>query len=351
MRLVSNTYSSFRGLLDAVHEFSNINLVLGNNGDGKTSLLEAIYVSLLGTPLNSFTKAGRELSRNNKGFFSSESKAVDHRGNTTIYKFCTTSSGSKHLTDDTKTTIREAYLRTPVCLIGSNIEKIASESPDYRRKLIDRSAFHVEPEHAESYRKLQKAIKQRNRSLKNGDTINVVKTWDKTISKEGEKITENRKSFIKELQAELCLIEKEISKREINIEFRCGWGEGKLSDYLEKNIKRDIAAKRTLGGPHRADMLVTLDGMSAKEFSSKGEEKQMSLTVLFGISKLIEKKTGALPILLIDELESGLDEGALVRISEYIKKLKNQSLITALNHHKIKEMLSAKTIQPKQYNC
>ena len=351
MRLVSNTHSSFRGLQDDEHEFSNINLVLGNNGEGKTSLLESIYVSMLGTPLNSFTRAGKELSRNNEGLFSSESTAIDDRGNTTIYKFSSTNSGRKHLTDDTRTTIRDAYLSTPVCLIDSNIEKIASESPDYRRKLIDRSAFHVEPEHAESYRKLQKAIKQRNRAIKNGDTINVVKTWDKTISKEGEKITENRKRFIDELQVELSLIQKEISKREIKIEFRCGWGEGKLSDYLEKNIKRDVAAKRTMGGPHRADMLVTLDGKPAKEFSSKGEEKQMSLTVSFGVSKLIEKKTGALPLLLIDELESGLDEDALIRISEYIKKLKNQRLITALNHHKIKEMLTAKTILPKQYNC
>ena len=351
MRLLSNTHSSFRGLQDDEHEFSDTNLVLGNNGDGKTSLLEAIYVSMLGTPLNSITKPGKELSRNNKGFFSSESKIIDQRGNKAIYKFSSTSSGRKHITDGIKTTIRDAYLSTPVCLIDSKIEKIASESPDYRRKLIDRSAFHVEPEHAESYRKLQKAIKQRNRAIKNGDTINVVKTWDKTISKEGEKITENRKSFIEELQVELSLIQKEISKREIKIEFRCGWGEGKLSDYLEKNIKRDVAAKRTMGGPHRADMLVTLDGKPAKEFSSKGEEKQMSLTVSFGVSKLIEKKTGALPLLLIDELESGLDEDALVRISEYIKNLKNQSLITALNHHKIKEMLTAKTILPKQYNC
>ena len=59
MRLVSNTHSSFRALQDDEHEFSNINLVLGNNGEGKTSLLESIYVSMLGTPLNSFTRAGR----------------------------------------------------------------------------------------------------------------------------------------------------------------------------------------------------------------------------------------------------------------------------------------------------
>ena len=143
MRLVSNTHSSFRGLQDDEHEFSNINLVLGNNGEGKTSLLESIYVSMLGTPLNSFTRAGKELSRNNEGLFSSESTAIDDRGNTTIYKFSSTNSGRKHLTDDIRTTIRDAYLSTPVCLIDSNIEKIASESPDYRRKLIDLSLIHI----------------------------------------------------------------------------------------------------------------------------------------------------------------------------------------------------------------
>ena len=77
----------------------------------------------------------------------------------------------------------------------------------------------------------------------------------------------------------------------------------------------------------------------------------MSLSISFGISRLIEKKTGARPILLIDELESGLDEAALERISEYIKNLKNQTLITTLEHHKIKEILGGETIHPKQHNC
>ena len=351
MRLVSNTHSSFRGLLDDQHSFSDLNIVLGNNGDGKTSLLESVYVSVLGTPLNSFKRAGSELSRNGEVFFSSTSKIIDHSGNSINHAFVSSKSGKKHSIDDTKTTIKEAYLNTPLCLTDSNIEKIASESPDYRRKLVDRSVFHVEPGHAESYKKLQKAIKQRNQAIKNGDSIEEVKTWDKTISKEGEKITENRKSFISDLNLELSAIQKKISTKTVNVEFKKGWGGERLYDYLQENIKRDIAAKRTMGGPHRADLFVTLDGKPAREYSSKGEEKQMSLTVSFGISKVIEKKTGALPILLIDELESGLDEYALIRITDYLKSLNNQILITALHHHNIKDILKAKTIQPKQYNC
>ncbi len=352
MRLASTKHSGFRGLFDEEHTFSDdINLILGHNGEGKTSLIEAIYVSILGTPLNSFSRAGRELSRNTEAFFSAESLIIGSRGNLIKHSFSSSKSGKIHSVDDQQITIREAYLNTPVSLIDSNIEKIASESPDYRRKLIDRSVFHVEPSHAECYKKLQKAIKQRNQAIKNGDREEIVNTWDKTISTEGEKVTENRKNFIEDLKGELAEIQTKISTKEISLEFKKGWGEGDLSAYLEKNIKRDIAAKRTMGGPHRADMFITMNGKPAREYSSKGEEKQMSLTISLGISKLVEKKTGALPLLLIDELESGLDEQALIRITKYIKNLNNQRLITALDHHKIKEILSAKTIRPKQYNC
>ena len=351
MRLVSNTHYNFRGLSDDKHSFSDINLIVGNNGDGKTSLLEAVYVSILGTPLNSFKKAGNELSRNSKTLFSSVSEIKNQRGTSAKHAFISSKGGRKHFIDDTQTTIRDAYLSTPVCLTDSNIEKIASESPEYRRKLIDRSVFHVEPSHSAGYKKLQKAIKQRNQAIKNGSSISEVKTWDETISTEGEKITENRKNFIVELNKELSAIQKRISTKEVIVEFNNGWGGESLIEYLDKSIRRDVAAKRTMGGPHRADIAVMLDGKPAKEYSSKGEEKQMSLTVSFGISKVIERKTGAVPILLIDELESGLDEHALTRITEYVKNLKNQILITALHHHKIKDILTAKTIKPKQYNC
>ena len=351
MRLVSNTHSNFRGLSDDNHSFSDINLLVGNNGDGKTSLLEAVYVSILGTPLNSFKRAGSRLSRNSKSFFSSVSEIQNQRGRAVKHAFVSSKAGSNHTIDDNKTTVKEAYLNTPVCLTDSNIEKIASESPEYRRKLIDRAVFHVEPNHSLAYKKLQKAIKQRNQAIKTGSSISEVQTWDETISTEGEKITENRKNFIVELNEELSTIQKRISTKQVSVDFKNGWGDEMLIEYLDKSIRRDVAAKRTMGGPHRADIVVTLDGKPAKEYSSKGEEKQMSLTVSFGISKVIERKTGAVPILLIDELESGLDEPALIRITDYLKSLKNQILITALHHHKIKDILAAKTINPKQYNC
>ena len=198
---------------------------------------------------------------------------------------------------------------------------------------------------------MQKAIRQRNKCIKKGEGESAVRSWDTVIANEGERVTEHRSLFVKGLQGEIDALDKKILKKEIKLELRNGWGEERLSEYLGRNTKRDMAARRTLGGPHRADLLISLDGKEAKEYSSRGEEKQMSLSISFGISRLIEKKTGARPILLIDELESGLDEPALERISEYIKSLKNQLLITTLEHHKIKEILDGKTIHPKQHNC
>jgi len=351
LRLLSHKHSNFRGLLDNNYELTDINLIVGDNGTGKTSLLESVYVSLLGTPLNSFSSAGIDLSRNACGTLVADSTLTKHRDQLYSQGFVLERHKKRLTSNGNKMSVREAFLETPVCLVDSSVDKISSESPEYRRRLIDRSVFHVEQKHAESYKKMQKAIKQRNRCIKNGEGERAVRSWDAVISNEGERVTEHRGLFVKGLQDEIDALDKKILKKEIKMELTNGWGEESLSDYLERNTKRDIAARRTLGGPHRADLLIKVDGRAAKEFSSKGEEKQMSLSVSFGISRLIEKKTGARPILLIDELESGLDEPALERISEYIKGLKNQLLITTLEHHKIKEILDGKTIHPKQHNC
>jgi len=80
LRLISTKHSNFRGLKDDEHTFSETNIIIGDNGAGKTSLIEAIYVSLLGTPLNSFSKANKELSRNEEGLFLSESMILDTKG-------------------------------------------------------------------------------------------------------------------------------------------------------------------------------------------------------------------------------------------------------------------------------
>ena len=65
---------------------------------------------------------------------------------------------------------------------------------------------------------------------------------------------------MKDLQGEIDALDKKILRKEIKLELRNGWGEGRLSEYLGRNTKRDMAARRTLGGPHRADLLISLDG-------------------------------------------------------------------------------------------
>ena len=85
-----------------------------------------------------------------------------------------------------------------------------------------------------------------------------------------------------------------------------------------------------MGGPQRDDFMLSVDGVESKGYSSRGEEKQSSLAFAFAIPKIIFEKTGASPIILIDELESGLDVRAVERVIKYIKSLKNQIFITSL---------------------
>ena len=95
MRLISTKHSNFRGLRDDEHTFSETNIIIGDNGAGKTSLIEAIYVSLLGTPLNSFSKAKKDLSRNEEGVFISESMILDTNGVKSKKSFVSTNKQKK----------------------------------------------------------------------------------------------------------------------------------------------------------------------------------------------------------------------------------------------------------------
>ena len=81
---------------------------------------------------------------------------LDTKGLTSKQSFVSTNKKKTLSSNDSSITVREAFLSTPICLIDSNIEKIASESLQYRRRLVDRSVFHVEQKHAESYKKLEK---------------------------------------------------------------------------------------------------------------------------------------------------------------------------------------------------
>ncbi|MDC0064671.1 AAA family ATPase, partial [Gammaproteobacteria bacterium] len=203
MRLLSHKHSNFRGLLDSNYDLTDINLIVGDNGTGKTSLLEAVYVSLLGTPLNSFSPAGIDLTRNASGSLMAESTLLNERDQTYPQGFVLDNNNKGLTSNGNKITVREAFLETPVCLIDSSVDKVSSESPEYRRRLVDRSVFHVEQKHAESYKKMQKAIRQRNKCIKNGEGESAVRSWDTVISNEGERVTEHRSLFVRNLQTEI----------------------------------------------------------------------------------------------------------------------------------------------------
>ena len=134
MRLISTKHSNFRGLKDDEHKFSETNIIIGDNGVGKTSLIEAVYVSLLGTPLNSFNKANKELSRDNNGLFLSESTILNSNGLKSKQAFLSTSKQKKLSVNDTDVTVREAFLSTPICLIDSNIEKEDKKLSEWLKK-------------------------------------------------------------------------------------------------------------------------------------------------------------------------------------------------------------------------
>ena len=220
MKLISHKHSGVRGLKDEKHEFSMLNNVVGNNGDGKTSLLESIYVSLLGTPFGSLKRAGNEISRNKQGSFEAVSTLNNSIHKATCLSYKLINNKKKHEVNGDPITMREAFLSNPVCLIGSDIERVASESPDYRRRLLDRAVFHVEHKHVESYKILSKALKQRNKAIKQDQEEKTIRSWDNIIAREGEAVTEARKKPYNTYKKKWKKAQQQLQQKELSLSLK-----------------------------------------------------------------------------------------------------------------------------------
>jgi DNA replication and repair protein RecF len=344
--LISLSYKHLRGLKDNKHKLERATHIVGNNGSGKTSVLEATSLLLNGKSFLSTNK--KELIRsNNENLFI---KGVTKGGNSQTKKLSFSLEKTKvtHKAENKKLSQQKAHLEHPLCVIDSNVVNVSSGLPSYRRGMIDRAVFHVEPEHAKNHKELKRCILQRNRALVAGGTEQEVTAWNEPLALVGEKVSKAREGLLIEAKPYFKDLTMTLLGPGYSFRFIRGW---KSESYLESllvNEKKDRALKNTSVGPQREDIKLLCLDKNTKRYSSHGEEKLASIAFVFSLNVAIEKRKNKLTTMLFDELESGLDNSALIKLIEIIKSLKNQLLITSLRHQSISKKISGKILYPEQ---
>ncbi len=301
---------------------SNINAFVGNNGVGKTNILDALHYLSLG---KSFLK-NKDFNNIQKDadFFSIEADIEDHTKENTI-KITLPKEGKKTIKKDGKNYDRLSdYIGfLPSVIISPYDSNLISDASEGRRKFIDVMISQIQSEYLYHLIQYNKALKQRNALLKffaknrtfDADSLELYNT---PLNEHGKVIFETRKSFLTELQPIIQHYYTIISggKETISVRYASDVLESDIPQILHDNLAKDRVLTYTSKGVHKDDLIFEMNGELIKRVGSQGQQKSFLIALKLAQMNYVQKLTQKTPILLLDDIFDKLDDH---RVSQLIK--------------------------------
>lgn len=322
MTVNSVTIKNFRNITElSLSADSGVNVIYGENAQGKTNILESIWLftgckSFRGAKDADFIKFGEDFAKINLSFdnktrsknseiiYNAKKKSVFHNG---------------------------VELRSSAELIGSFYAVIFSpvhlslikDGPSARRKFIDTALCELKPKYAEHLAGFKRALNQRNALLKDlymsPQLYDLLDSWDDQLARYSASVIFERLKYLEMLSEYSKAIYSGISdnKETFSVEYSRADIDKNSSvndiyiselELLKNARKEDVTFKTTSVGPHRDDLDIKINGVSARSFASQGQQRSCALAMKLGESEIIEKITGETPVALLDDVMSELDE-------------------------------------------
>ncbi len=313
------------------------NLIVGVNGSGKTSLLEAIF--LLGR--------GRSFRTRNS------ERLITH-GETRLVVFGRTSpSGDQAVPtavgvqvtrgEPTVAKIQGEFARSlanlsqvlPVQVIDPGVHKLVEDSAFRRRRWMDWATFHVEPGFVNVWAGYARALKQRNAVLKQihigTEVAAQLDAWDVELAQLGERLAQSRRRMLEALVPHWQDTVLALAGLNLELQYFQGWArDSTLISALEVSRERDLARGSTHAGPHRADVLLKLDGKLARDSLSRGQQKLAAAAMILAQLKMLAPILPEAPTLLLDDPAAELDPDRLAGFIHQVAPLNCQLVLTSL---------------------
>ncbi len=304
----------------------NVNLILGKNAQGKTNLIESIYVTSVGKSFR--TNKDSELIRFGCDFANVKIKAEKDDMDCDVEIIYTKDQKKYAKVDGIKLKKTSELLKNIFIVIFSPEDlKIVKEEPEKRRKFIDRELCQIKPAYYDNLSNYKKILTQRNAYLKE-EKINksMLDVWDRQLAKYGAAVMNMRNGFIEELSQVAGQIHRKITNEKEslkinyapNLEFfdNLKAQEEKFYEKIKESYDSDIRQRTTTKGPHKDDFELFIDGINVRSFGSQGQQRTSALSLKLAEIKIIEEETGYKPALLLDDVMSELD----IERQEYLVK-------------------------------
>lgn len=325
------------------------NVFIGKNAQGKTNLLEAIYIC--GTGKSFRTNRDKEIINFNKNeaYVGSEINIGKYEKFIEI-KLEKDKAKRIRVNKTELKSHKELYSGLNVVVFSPEDLKLVKGGPSERRNFLDTEISQIKPVYNFNINRYNKVLFQRNNLLRTsrfqGNISNILEIFDLQLANIGTDIILERDRYIKELSSILETTHNNItsSKEKLELKYLSNIEilddksemEKKYLDKLKKNTKNDIESSSTQLGPHRDDISITINNKDLKTYGSQGQQRTAVLSIKLSEVELIKKQRGVYPVLLLDDVFSELDEE---RRRYLIRSFRNmQTLITATDAIDLKEM-------------
>lgn len=353
MHLQKISLVNFKNFESQLFDFEDkINCFVGNNGVGKTNVLDAIYY--LSFAKSYFNPVATQNIKHNEDFFMIEGNyCINDRTETVV---CSLKRGNKKVVKRNgkayeKFSEHVGYL--PLVIISPADRDLIIEGSAVRRKFIDSVISQSDSVYLNSLISYNKVLAQRNSLLKyfaanrTYDPVNI-KVYNEQLHKYGTEIYKKRAVFLKEFVPIFKKRYQAISSRkeEVNLLYKTQLDEAELIDLLDVTIEKDRVLQFTGAGIHKDELSFEIDGYPVKKFGSQGQQKSYLIALKLAQFDFIKTHSKVKPILLLDDIFDKLDDLRVAQIINLVNNDEFGQLFISDTHKERTEEVVKKTNQP-----
>lgn len=343
MIVQSLSLADFRNYGLQTIEFSRgVNIFYGDNAQGKTNILEAIYLcstnkSYRGSRDRDMIRFGCEEAHLK---LIGEKREIPYRIDMHLKK-----NKSKGIAVNSVPIRKASELLGLLHVVFFSPEdlQLIKNGPSERRRFLDMELCQLDKIYMQQLAGYNRCLVQRNTLLKEAgirpDSLATLDVWDKQLCECGRQVIRRRAQFVQEIAPYIQDIHKRLSgeREELDISYEPNVEENMFEPVLEKNRDRDLRMKQTMTGPHRDDIrfLVKRQGSDQttdiRTFGSQGQQRTAALSVKMAEIELVKQKTGDTPVLLLDDVLSELDSSRQTYLLDGIRDIQTMITCTGLD--------------------
>jgi len=314
------------------------NILYGNNAQGKTNALEALYLFSIGKSFR--TQQDKELINFDESFTKISVEYEDSvRTNKIEIVIRRDRKKQVKVNDIPISKMGDLIGKFTVILFSPDELNLTKGSPNARRRFLDIAQSQMRPKYYHTLRRYNKVLEQRNNLIKKlkfsqdkalKDTLSV---WNEKLVQYGMQIIEYRKAFVEKLSDISKKIHNEISGEEFDIIYKASFEtKEEFIKKLESAYDKEVEQGFTLYGPHRDDLDIFTERKDIKIYGSQGQHRSAVLSLKLAQAEIIYEETGEYPVLLLDECTSALDSETENAFCDTLNELRGKMTILVISH-------------------